>query len=54
MARGLSDAKDRMIRIGHFGILTVDRLRQAMGSVESVMADMGLAKRKSVQVAEKK
>lgn len=54
VARGIYEAKDKMIRIGHFGTLTVERLEQALGSLETVMVDLGVAERRSVQLAERK
>ncbi len=51
VARGISDTRDKMIRIGHFGILTVDRLEQALGSLESVMVAQGATRRKGVPLA---
>jgi alanine-glyoxylate transaminase/serine-glyoxylate transaminase/serine-pyruvate transaminase len=54
VSRGIYDARDRMIRIGHFGILTVEHLRQALDSLESVMIDLGVAERRSVQLAKRK
>ena len=44
VARGLYEAKDRMIRIGHFGNLTEPRLRKALGSLQSVLVEVGAAK----------
>jgi len=41
IARGLYDDKDKMLRIGHFGILTTDMLRGALDSVELVMKELG-------------
>jgi len=54
VARGIYDARDRMIRIGHFGTLTIDRLKQALRSLETVMVDLGIAERRSVQLAKPK
>ena len=41
IARGLYDDRDKMLRIGHFGILSVDRLRAALDSMEKVMKELG-------------
>jgi len=54
VSRGIYEARDKMIRIGHFGILTVDKLRHALDSLESVLSDSGLAERRSVQLARRK
>ncbi len=54
VSRGLYEAKDKMIRIGHFGILTVDKLKHALGLLESVMEDIGATGKKSVQLAKRK
>ena len=53
VSRGLYEDRDKMIRIGHFGILTVDRLKHAIGLLESVMDQMGTTKRK-VQLSKRK
>ena len=41
IARGLYDDRDKMLRIGHFGILSVNRLRAALDSMEKVMKELG-------------
>jgi len=41
IARGLYDDRDKMLRIGHFGILSVDRLRASLDSMEKVMKELG-------------
>ena len=41
IARGLYDDKDKMLRIGHFGILTPDALKGALDSLELVMKESG-------------
>ena len=41
VARGIYEASGRMIRIGHFGILTVDVLRGALGHLEEVIDSLG-------------
>ena len=53
VARGLYEARDKMIRIGHFGILTVDKLKHAMTLLGSAMEEAGVSKEKSVQVAKR-
>jgi alanine-glyoxylate transaminase / serine-glyoxylate transaminase / serine-pyruvate transaminase len=42
VSRGIYDDKDRMIRIGHFGILQPETLRAALESMGSVMEELGL------------
>ena len=42
VSRGIYDDKDRMIRVGHFGILEPETLRRALGSMGSVMEGLGL------------
>jgi alanine-glyoxylate transaminase / serine-glyoxylate transaminase / serine-pyruvate transaminase len=42
VSRGIYDDKDRMIRIGHFGILSPDVLRKALDSMGDVMEELGL------------
>jgi alanine-glyoxylate transaminase / serine-glyoxylate transaminase / serine-pyruvate transaminase len=37
VARGLRDYRDKMIRIGHFGILTESRLKEALGNIQQVL-----------------
>jgi len=51
VARGIGEARDTMIRIGHFGILTVDRLRAALDSVERVLLAEGVAHRRGAPPA---
>ncbi len=41
IARGLYDDKDKMLRVGHFGILSVDQLRGALDSLGEVMKQLG-------------
>jgi len=41
IARGLYEERDKMLRIGHFGILSVETLRGALGTMGSVMKDLG-------------
>jgi alanine-glyoxylate transaminase/serine-glyoxylate transaminase/serine-pyruvate transaminase len=44
VARGLHETKDKMIRIGHFGILTEPKLKEALGSLHQVLMELGAAK----------
>jgi len=44
VARGLHEMKDKMIRIGHFGNLTEPKLKEALGSLQSVLVELGAAK----------
>ena len=41
IARGLYDDKDKMLRIGHFGILATDTLRTSLDTIEQVMKELG-------------
>ena len=50
VARGIYEARDTMIRIGHFGILTVEKLKGALDDFEATLSELGAA-RKQVQVA---
>ncbi|MDG6988861.1 MAG: alanine--glyoxylate aminotransferase family protein [Nitrososphaerota archaeon] len=43
VSRGIYDDKDRMIRIGHFGILRPDVLRRSLDQMGSVMEELGVA-----------
>jgi len=45
VARGLYDDRDKMIRVGHFGILTIEELRRALGSIGEVMRELGVIPR---------
>jgi alanine-glyoxylate transaminase/serine-glyoxylate transaminase/serine-pyruvate transaminase len=54
VSRGIYDDKDRMIRIGHFGILTPDTLGRALGSLEEVMAELGVLPGRVAAKARKK
>ena len=42
VARGIYDDRDRMIRIGHFGILTPEVLKRSMDRMGEVMEGLGL------------
>jgi aspartate aminotransferase-like enzyme len=44
VARGLYKANEKMIRIGHFGILTELRLGEALGHLEHIVVELGAAK----------
>jgi len=46
VARGIYEARDTMIRIGHFGILTSKRLASALHSMDEVLDDLGIGRRK--------
>ncbi len=41
IARGIYDDKDKMLRIGHFGILTPEVLRGALDALGGVMKELG-------------
>lgn len=41
VARGIYEDRDRMLRIGHFGILSTEVLRGALDSMEKVMEEVG-------------
>jgi aspartate aminotransferase-like enzyme len=51
VARGVYEAKDIMIRIGHFGILTPERLASALHSMDEVLDDLGMGKRRAPTAA---
>ncbi|MDE1857970.1 MAG: alanine--glyoxylate aminotransferase family protein [Thaumarchaeota archaeon] len=53
VSRGIYDDRDRMIRIGHFGILEPETLRGALDSMGGVMEKLGLAPGR-VEVARQK
>ena len=40
-----------MIRIGHFGILTPNRLTSALHSMDEVLDDLGMGKRRAPTAA---
>ncbi len=42
VAKGLYEERDRMLRIGHFGILSVDVLRGALDSMGVIMEELGV------------
>ncbi|MDG6956578.1 MAG: alanine--glyoxylate aminotransferase family protein [Nitrososphaerota archaeon] len=45
VSRGIYDDKDRMIRVGHFGILQPEVLGRALGSMGDVMQELGMSAR---------
>ncbi len=53
VSRGIYDDKDRMIRIGHFGILEPETLRGALDSMGGVMEKLGVVPGR-VEVARRK
>ncbi|MBI3859255.1 MAG: alanine--glyoxylate aminotransferase family protein [Thaumarchaeota archaeon] len=53
VSRGIYEDRDRMIRIGHFGILTVPALEKALRSMDDVIVRLGAAKSR-LQVANPK
>ena len=46
VSRGIYDDKDRMIRIGHFGILQPETLRRSLDLLGGVMEGLGIAPRR--------
>jgi aspartate aminotransferase-like enzyme len=46
VAKGIGDTRDKMVRIGHFGILAVGRLNSALDLIEQVLLAEGVASRK--------
>ena len=54
VARGIYDDRDRMMRIGHFGILSVEVLGRALDSMGSVMKELGAVPGDLVQQATRK
>jgi aspartate aminotransferase-like enzyme len=42
VARGIYDDKDRMLRIGHFGILTPELFKKSLGYMGDIMEELGL------------
>jgi aspartate aminotransferase-like enzyme len=51
VARGIYEAKDTMIRIGHFGILTPRRLASALRSMDDVLNDLGMGNDRAAAAA---
>ena len=54
IARGIGSDKDKMLRIGHFGNLTVEKLGKALAELEEVIIEKGAANGRSVQFARTK
>jgi aspartate aminotransferase-like enzyme len=50
VARGICEARDAMMRIGHFGILAPKRLRSALQSMDEILDDLGMRKRRAPAV----
>jgi aspartate aminotransferase-like enzyme len=54
-ARGLYEKRDKMPRIGHIGIFSVETLKSALGSIGDVMKELGaLAGDSKVAASDKK
>ena len=53
VAKGIGDTREKMIRIGHFGVLTLERLRSAMDPIEQVLLAEGVAVRKGTPLQTK-
>ena len=53
VARGIYEARDKMIRMGHFGILEPQTLRAALSSFDSTLASLDLVQ-KQVQVSKQR
>ncbi len=51
VARGIYEARDKMIRIGHFGILSVELLSSALDSLQQVLVELGAAKGQALLVS---
>jgi len=51
VARGIYEARDTMIRIGHFGILTPKRLASALHSMDEVLDDLGMGRTRATTAA---
>ena len=50
VARGISEDRDRIIRLGHFGILSLDTLSRALDSIAEVAEGVGAVERATVGV----
>lgn len=50
VARGIYEMNTKMIRIGHFGILSVSRLQAALRSIENVLIEKGAVTKPMAQV----
>jgi alanine-glyoxylate transaminase/serine-glyoxylate transaminase/serine-pyruvate transaminase len=42
VAKGLYEERDKMIRIGHFGILTVEKLKGALDALDMTLSELGI------------
>lgn len=54
VSRGLYEEKDRMIRIGHFGILSPDVLKKSMDQMGEIVEQLGIVPRVAVAKGRKK
>jgi len=54
VARGISDTRDKMIRIGHFGTLTQPLLDKALEELGTVLTGMNLAEKRPVQLTNRR
>ena len=54
VSRGIYDDRDRMIRIGHFGILAPDTLKKSLDHLGGVMDELGLIPRQVAIVKHRK
>jgi alanine-glyoxylate transaminase / serine-glyoxylate transaminase / serine-pyruvate transaminase len=50
VAKGISDDKSRMVRVGHFGMLTEGMLRPALESLASVLVEVGAVKKEQAHI----
>jgi len=53
VARGIYEARDKMVRIDHFGILKVEQLARALDALEEVIDGLDLVKKRRVPIAER-
>lgn len=51
VARGISEDRDRMVRIGHFGILQPSQFNDALDKLQEVLGRLGITGRTPVQLA---
>jgi len=42
VARGIYEDRDRMVRIGHFGILSVEKLKGALDALDMTLSELGI------------
>ncbi len=54
VARGVSENRDRMIRIGHFGILKVKQLTDALDAIGDVLSEVGALKTKAAPLPKRR